>query len=183
MSLVFNFLRVLAGYTISNFGLISSFITNLALVTKMDHWSPDQLEGQLNQYVGQDTRMLVPVISAAVRTYGLNQTQRLLEGIEPPDGASSEYKELLEFAQEIFEEADEIIDEHTGDGDADEVHGLDEDDYTKNALAEDVAFDMIAELDHRLGRGTIEMLRSSVLIEQAHIERYRKLFPRGRMSY
>jgi hypothetical protein len=183
LSVIFNFLRVLAGYTISNFGLVTSFITNLALVTKMDHWNADQLEGQMAQYVGQDSRMLIPILSATVRTYGMNTAQKLLDGVEPPEGASKEYKELLSFAKDIFEEADEIIDEHTGDGDPDEVHGLDEDDYSKNALAEDVAFDMIAELDGRLGRGTLDLLRSSVIIEQAHIERYRKLFPRGRHNY
>lgn len=183
MSIIYQFLRVLAGYTISNFGYVTAFLSNLAMITKMNHWDENQLEGQLNQYVGQDTRMLVPVISAAVRTYGLNQTQKLLDGIKPPEGASSQYEELLSFAKDIFEEADEIVDENTGDRDPDEVHGLDEDDYQKNALAEDVAFDMIAELDSRLGRGTLDLLRSSVVIEQAHIERYRKLFPRGRHNY
>lgn len=140
-------------------------------------WKPGALEEQFVRFVGNDPARMIPILDVAAESVGSERVLAILEGMDK-DGLTKDDINVIDEVKKVLGLIVDRIDETTGDGEADEVWGVDEKDYDDHDTKQLKAFGYIRTLlGHFNSTDEIRAYREALLgVEEKHLESFEKYY-------
>lgn len=151
----------------------ADFVADLIVSTGRSDWTNSNFSDKFGEIVGSNPAKLLPVAEVAIRAFGAEKVLSMVREIDLSDYDRNE-KDQVKSLIEVLEATENTVGDIVGDGDLDEIWGVDKDEFNKNRISNSIAIGYVKTLCATLGTpDDVRAFREAFFkVEDEHLDLY-----------